>query len=76
MPFAHLPGPHDVETNKKCTSLWAKQPECVVSVISDTSADRIHSSRKHIRTKLTPKFHLTYSKNGGNLGLVSNNKKW
>ena len=27
------------------------------------------SSRKHLRTKVTPDFHLTYSKNGGNLGL-------
>ena len=26
------------------------------------------SSRKHLRTKVTPDFHLTYSKNGGNLG--------
>ena len=28
------------------------------------------TSRKHIRTKVTPDLHLTYSKNGGNLGLV------
>ena len=26
-----------------------------------------NSSRKHLRTKVTPDFHLTYSKNGGNL---------
>ena len=25
-------------------------------------------SRKHLRTKVTPDFHLTYSKNGGNQG--------
>ena len=29
------------------------------------------ASRKHLRTKVTPDFHLTYSKNGGNLGLES-----
>ena len=36
----------------------------------DTSSG-IPSSRKHLRTKVTPDLHLTYSKNGGNLGLVS-----
>ena len=29
------------------------------------------TSRKHLRTKVTPDFHLTYSENGGNLGLES-----
>ena len=29
------------------------------------------TSRKYLRTKVTPDFHLTYSKNGGNLGLES-----
>ena len=29
------------------------------------------TSRKHLRTKVTPDFHLTYSKNGGNLGSKS-----
>ena len=29
------------------------------------------SSRKHLRTKVTPDFHLTYSQNGGNLGSES-----
>ena len=33
------------------------------------------TSRKHLRTKVTPDFHLTYSKNGGNLGSGSNDKK-
>ena len=28
-------------------------------------------SRKHLRTKVTPDLHQTYSKNGGNLGLKS-----
>ena len=28
------------------------------------------SSRKLLRTKVTPDLYLTYSKNGGNLGLV------
>ena len=27
-----------------------------------------NDSRKRLRTKVTPDFHLTYSKNGGNLG--------
>ena len=35
-----------------------------------------HTSRKHLRTKVTPDLHLTYIKNGGNLGLVFNDKKW
>ena len=29
------------------------------------------TSRKHLRTKVTPDLHLTYSKNGGNLGSES-----
>ena len=29
------------------------------------------SSRKHLRTNVTPDLHLTYSKNGGNLGSES-----
>ena len=29
-----------------------------------------HASRKLLRIKVTPDLHLTYSKNGGNLGLV------
>ena len=35
-----------------------------------------HPSRKHLRIKITPDLYLTYSKNGGNLGLVLNDKKW
>ena len=36
------------------------------------------TSRKHLLTKVTPDLHLTYmySKDGGNLGLVLNNKMW
>ena len=30
----------------------------------------LQSSRKLLRTKVTPDLHLTYSKNGGNMGLV------
>ena len=30
-----------------------------------------YPSRKHLRTKVTPDFHLTYSKNGGYLGSES-----
>ena len=29
-----------------------------------------YASRKRLRIKLTPDLHLTYSKNGGNLGFV------
>ena len=29
------------------------------------------TSRELLRTKVTPDFHVTYSKSGGNLGLVS-----
>ena len=32
------------------------------------------SSRKLLRITVTPDLHLTYSKNGGNLGLVSKMK--
>ena len=31
---------------------------------------RKHTSRKLLRIKVTPDLHLTYSKNGGNLGLI------
>ena len=34
--------------------------------------DHISTSRKHLRTKVTPDFHLTYRKNVGNLGSESN----
>ena len=34
------------------------------------AAQIIFSSRKLLRIKVTPDFDLTYSKNGGNLGLV------
>ena len=30
----------------------------------------VNPSRKLLRIKVTPDLHLTYSKNGGNLGLV------
>ena len=34
----------------------------------------IQASRKLLRIKVTPDLHLTYSKNGGNLGLVLKTK--
>ena len=37
--------------------------------------DRSFTSRKLLRIKVTPDLHLTYSKNGGNLGLVLKMKK-
>ena len=36
--------------------------------------NRIATSRKHLRTKVTPDFHLTYSKNGENWGRIQNDK--
>ena len=30
---------------------------------------KANTSRKHLRTKVTPDFHLTYSKNGGKSGV-------
>ena len=47
-----------------------------VSVIMNQICDLAATSRKHLRRKVTPDLHLTYSKNGGNLGLVLNDKKW
>ena len=35
---------------------------------------KILPSRKHLRTKVSPDLHLIYSKNGGNLGLVLNDR--
>ena len=48
-----------------------------VGSIEHFSVDKEHvfviisSSRKHLHTKVTTDFHLTYSKNGGNLGSES-----
>ena len=46
-------------------------PDYVVFVVSSfqckfVNADFHCTSRKHLRTKVTPDLHLTYSKNGGN----------
>ena len=42
---------------------------CILSIFIKHVYKQISvSSRKHLRTKVTPDFHLTYSKNGGNLG--------
>ena len=40
-----------------------------VSVVRDNDFF-YHPSRKLLHIKVTPDLHLTYSKNGGNLGLV------
>ena len=42
-----------------------------IDIVSDLTA---LTSRNHLRTKVTPDFHLTYSKNGGNLGRNRNIK--
>ena len=46
--------------------------------VEQITEDRSHSqtSRKLLRIKVTPDLHLTYSKNGGNLGLVQKNEKY
>ena len=41
------------------------------SIVSYLYAGCWGISRKHVRTKVTPDFHLAYSKNGGNLGSES-----
>ena len=40
-----------------------------IFTFSENTKNKI--SQKHLRTKVTPEFHLTYSKNGGNLGSES-----
>ena len=45
-------------------------------VIIQGESSSSNASRKHLLTKVTPDLHLTYSKNGGNLGLALNDKKW
>ena len=42
---------------------------------SGRTDQRYRTSQKHIRKNVTPELHLTYSKSGGNLGLVLNDKK-
>ena len=44
---------------------------CIMSICNYSYFQFWFSSRKHLRTKVTPDFHLTYSKNGGNLGSES-----
>ena len=34
------------------------------------------ASRKHLHIGVIPDLHIAYSKKGGNLGLVLNDKKW
>ena len=41
------------------------------SVLVTTLPIIMSTSRKHLRTKVTPDFHLTYSKKGRNLGSES-----
>ena len=47
--------------SKKLSNIFVDHKEMLLTL----------SSRKHLRTKVTPDFHLTYSKNGGNLGSES-----
>ena len=58
--------------------MWDQSPRKKVAGHEDQTRDRPHTRRMHIRPtsrkllriKVTPDLHLTYSKNGGNLGLV------
>ena len=43
---------------------------CHDGMLEDTNSLDASPSRKLLRIKVTPDLHLTYSKNGGNLGLV------
>ena len=42
----------------------------IISVVGSCLYFQFKPSRKLLRIKVTPDLHLTYSKNGGNLGLV------
>ena len=46
-----------------------------MAVTMETIYIKNSTSRKLLRIKVTPDLHLTYSKNGGNLGLVLKMKK-
>ena len=50
--------------------IFDKLHMCVYSLLDNNVANG-YPSRKHLRIKVTPDFHLTYSKNGGNLGSES-----
>ena len=59
--------------NQEIKKFWPK-----VDLVSDIGVFRVNvsmvcvpriTSRKHLRAKVTPDFHLTYSKNWGNLGV-------
>ena len=43
---------------------------CYPDVMAWSNLLIVHTSRKHLHLKVTPDLHLTYSKNGGSLGLV------
>ena len=45
--------------------MWRFEREVTFSAVA---------SRKHLRTKMTPDFHLTYGKNGGKWGKNQNDK--
>ena len=45
--------------------------EAMVNHIYPSAMQLQKASRKNLRTKVTPDFHLTYSKIGGNLGSES-----
>ena len=52
--------------NTEYFSTLALNPMCKMQTVSYFCEKRFSSSWKHIRAKVTPNYHLTYSKNGGN----------
>ena len=58
---------------KKTTSFF-KKVDCNIFVPKKNYVFVVHTSRKHLRTKVTPDLHLTYSKTGEILGYCLNDK--
>ena len=52
-------------------AILVSQPTVVIHNAIVALQQYRETSRKHLRKKVTPDFHLTYIKNGGNLGFVS-----
>ena len=58
-----------IQENTKIVATWKENTKIVERRPKWQNGQ--DTSRKHLRTKVTPDFHLTYSKNGGNLGSES-----
>ena len=65
-----------IKGNSKLLLLYECMPSKILPASAPPSLQTDFSSRKRLRTKATPELHLSYSKNnGGNLGVVLNDKK-